>query len=331
LAYAKKKTLFGSYEGATMKTNLLFTRRVILPAMLVLLCGSTMGQVASAQSLFPVLSLNGPVASVTQGQATAVDKEVVVFGTKIHYVEAGTGPVVILLHGLGGSTQNWAFNIGPLSQKFRVIVPDQIGFGKSEKPFMNYRVGTYVDFLDQFCKELKIERASLVGNSMGGWVAAAYTIAYPQKVERLVLVDAAGYAPPADFDYRLLYGLNPSTREMMKQVAARVFYNKMFQSDALIDAAMAARISAGDGYTVNMLIESIRRGEDFLDKGIKTIKQPTLVVWGREDGLTPVADGQRFSKDIAGSTLLVFDECGHVPQFEKAAEFNAAVMKFLAP
>ena len=100
-------------------------------------------------------------------------KKSLIFGQKIHYVEAGSGPNVILLHGLGGSTQAWQFNIGPLAEKFHVFVPDQIGFGKSDKPLVNYRIRTYVDFLDQFCKQLKIERATLVGNSMGGWIAAA--------------------------------------------------------------------------------------------------------------------------------------------------------------
>lgn len=311
-----------------MKINV--TRRateVIVPALLLFFFGLGPAQAQVSNARIPVTTVI--TAAHTPTQNTPVEKEAVVFGTKIHYQEAGSGPVVILLHGLGGNSQNWALTVGPLAQKFRVIVPDQIGFGKSDKPFIHYRIGTYVDFLDQFCKQLKIERASLVGNSMGGWVAAAFTIAFPARVERLVLVDAAGYAPPANFDYRILYGLNPSTREGMKQVAAKVFYNKLFQSDALIDAAMAARFTAGDGYTITSMIESISRGEDFIDKGIKSIKQPTLVVWGRQDGLTPVADGERFKKDITNSTLLVIEECGHAPQFEKAAEFNAALLKFL--
>jgi 2-hydroxy-6-oxonona-2,4-dienedioate hydrolase len=311
-----------------MKTNL--TRRaieVVVPALLLFLAvGPVRAQLPQARS---ATSLVRSAPALSQNTSAPANKEVVVFGTKIQYLEAGSGPVVILLHGLGGSSQNWALNIAPLAQKFRVIVPDQIGFGKSDKPFIHYRIGTYVDYLDQFCKELKIERASLVGNSMGGWVGAAFTIAYPNRVDRLVLVDAAGYAPPANFDYRTLYGLNPSTRAGMKQVAALVFYNKLFQSDALIDAAMAARFTAGDGYTITSMIESITRGEDFLDNRVKTIKQPTLVVWGRQDGLTPLADGERFKKEIPSSTLLVIDECGHVPQFEKAAEFNAALLKFL--
>ena len=267
------------------------------------------------------------VAAVANAQTS---KEVLVFGQKIHYVEAGSGPTVILLHGLGGSTQVWQFNIAALAEKYHVVVPDQIGFGKSDKPLVNYRIRTYVDFLDQFCKQLKIERATLIGNSMGGWIAAMFTAAFPDRVDKLVLVDAAGYAPPKDFDTRTIYGLNPTTREGMKVLVAKVFYNKAFQTDAAIDLAMAARLSAGDGYTINSITESIIRGEDYLDNIVKTIKRPTLIVWGRQDGLLALADGERFNKDIAGSKLIVFDQCGHAPNVEKPGEFNAAVLKFLA-
>lgn len=256
-------------------------------------------------------------------------KEVLVFGQKIHYVEAGSGPTVILLHGLGGSSQAWQFNIGPLAEKFHVVVPDQIGFGKSDKPFVNYRIRTYVDFLDEFCRELKIERATLVGNSMGGWIAVMFAATFPERVDKLVLVDAAGYAPPKDFDMRTLYALNPTTKAGMKTLVAKVFYNQMFSTDIAIRQAMAARLAAGDGYTINSISESILRGEDFLDDVVKTIKRPTLIVWGRQDGLVPLAEGERFNKDIAGSKLIVIDQCGHVPNVEKPREFNAAVLKFL--
>jgi len=268
--------------------------------------------------------------TVLASQTAPVAKEVLVFGQKIHYVEAGSGPTVILLHGLGGSSQAWQYNIGPMAEKFHVVVPDQIGFGKSDKPLVNYRIRTYVDFLDQFCKQLKIERASLVGNSMGGWIAAAFTAAFPDRVDKLVLEDAAGYAPAKELDTRTFFGLNPTTREGMRVLVGKVFYNKMFQTDAAIDQAIAARLAAGDGYTINSITESIIRGEDFLDDTVKTIKRPTLIVWGREDGLVPLAEGERFNKDIAGSKMVVLDQCGHVPNIEKAAEFNAAVIKFLS-
>ena len=155
------------------------------------------------------------VASVTTlaQAAQPADKTATVYGAKIHYLEAGSGPAVILLHGLGGDGSNWAPTIAPLAAKFRVLVPDQIGFGRSDKPLLNYRVGTLVDFLDGFMKQVGVERASLVGNSLGGFAAAAYALAHPEKVDRLVLVDAAGFSLPKDFDPRTLNALNPSTRE----------------------------------------------------------------------------------------------------------------------
>jgi pimeloyl-ACP methyl ester carboxylesterase len=257
-------------------------------------------------------------------------KEVLVFGQKIQYVEAGSGPTVILLHGLGGSSQVWGFSIGPLAEKYHVIVPDQIGFGKSDKPFVNYRIRTYVDFLDQFCKQLKIERATLIGNSMGGWIAAMFTASFPDRVDKLVLVDAAGYTPPKDFDTRTLFDLNPTTRAGMKVLISKVFYNKAFQTDAAVDQSLTARLAAGDGHTIKSLTESIIRGEDFLDDIVKTIKRPTLIIWGRQDGLVSLAEGERFNKDIAGSKMIVIEQCGHVPHAEKPGEFNAAVLKFLA-
>ena len=252
------------------------------------------------------ISITASAQTTAAAQSAVADKSVTVYGVKIHYQEAGSGPAVILLHGLGGDVSNWAQTIGPLSQKYRVIVPDQIGFGRSDKPMINYRVGTLVDFLDGFYKELKLDRASLVGNSLGGWTAAAYALAHPEKVERLVLVDAAGFAITGDVDPRILNGLNPSTRDAVKQVMSLVFYNKqIYASDAAVDLLFARKMTAGDGYTIQRFIDSITRGEDVLDNRLGAVKQPTLIIWGREDGLTPIAMGERFKKEIPGS-----DACG---------------------
>ena len=278
-----------------------------------------------------LLLLSAVFASAQPAQTAPTPKQVVIFGQKIRYVEAGSGPAVILLHGLGGSSQSWTFTVAPLAEKFHVIVPDQIGFGTSDKPVINYRVRTYVDFLNELYKQLKIERATLVGHSMGGWIAATFTITFPEKVDRLVMADAAGYAPPANFDFKSLYGLNPSTREGMKELTAKVFFNKSFTTDAMVDQLLAQRMSAGDGYTINSLIESVGRREDFLDGVLDRIKVPTLIVWGREDGLVLLSDGERLQKEIANSKLIVFDRCGHFPQVEKAGEFNAALLEFLKP
>jgi 2-hydroxy-6-oxonona-2,4-dienedioate hydrolase len=263
--------------------------------------------------------------------AAPQDKSVMIFGAKIRYLEAGDAakPTVILLHGLGGNAENWAFTIPALAANYHVVAPDQIGFGKSDKPLLKYRVGTYADFLDKLMSELKIEKASLVGNSMGGWVAGLTAIKYPNRVEKIVLADAAGLLPK-EVDMNQIYQLNNSTRDEIRANLKLIFASPALQNnEALVDQFFTQRVMANDGYTINSLIESIKRREDFLDARLGEIKKPTLIVWGKQDGLLPLADGEKFNKGIANSEFVVFDNCGHVPQFEKAADFNKKVLEFL--
>jgi pimeloyl-ACP methyl ester carboxylesterase len=277
------------------------------------------------------LAILGLFAAGVCAQSAPQDKTIAVFGAKIRYLEAGdaTKPKVILLHGLGGSAENWQFTVPALAANYHVFAPDQVGFGKSDKLLLKYRVGTYVDFLDKFMAELKIERAHLVGNSMGGWVAGLTAIKYPNRVDRIVLADAAGLIP-ANVNADDIYQLNNSTRDEIRANMKRIFANPALQNnESLVDQFMLARVAANDGYTINSLIESIKRKEDFLNDRLGEIKKPTLIVWGKQDGLIPVSDAALFNKGIIGSQILLFDNCGHVPQIEKAAEFNKAVTDFL--
>ena len=271
------------------------------------------------------------LSAATFAQIAPQEKSATVFGAKINYVEAGDAknPTVVLLHGLGSSTVSWVLNVSALSQKYHVVALDQIGFGKSDKPMLKYRVGTYTDFLDKFLSEIKVEKATLIGNSLGGWVAADFALKYPNRVERIVLADAAGIKP-SDVNLNQIYALNYSTRDEVRRLVKLVFYNQtVFGSDAFIEESMRVRVAAGDGYTINSLIDSIKRDEDFLNGRLGGVRQPTLIVWGRQDGILPLADGERFDREIPNSTLVVFDQCGHVPQIEKAADFNQTVLKFL--
>ncbi len=302
------------------------------------LCGERVGKAKPvrtstgvAQNLWPIVLFLLMFSASALSQAIP-EKTAIVFGAKIFYVEFGDAakPTVVLLHGLGGSSANWTANTAALSQNYHVIALDQIGFGKSDKPLLKYRVGTYVDFLDKFMSELKIEKASLVGNSMGGWVAGLMAIKYPKRVEKIVLADAAGIMPPSINDADL-YQLNNSTRDEIRANLKRIFANPFLQNnEALVDQFMTARVASNDGYTINSLIESIKRKEDFLNDHLNEIKQPTLIIWGKQDGLLPLADATTFNKGIAGSELVIFDACGHVPQFEKAEDFNKTVLAFLA-
>ena len=271
-----------------------------------------------------------PCAAQEETTATPkIDKFVTVYGAKIHYVEAGSGAPVILIHGLADNVTIWDPVIPALAARFRVIALDQIGFGRSDKPLLNYRVSTPVDFLDGFLTELKIERASLVGNSLGGWVAAAYALAHPERVERLVLSDAAGYAALAKtMDSRALRALRVASRDDIRYLGPLAFHDKRFYQD--VDAAFKERVTAGDSYTVAQVLDSMIRGDDALDNKLQTLKQPTLVLWGREDKLIPLSFGEQFHREIVDSRLRIIDNCGHMPQLECPNEFSAAVLKFFS-
>jgi pimeloyl-ACP methyl ester carboxylesterase len=265
-------------------------------------------------------------------QATA-DKQIEVFGQQIHYLEAGAGPAVILLHGLGGDATNWAATIPALAKQYHVYAIDQIGFGQSAKPLIAYRVATLVDFLNGFYKQAGLTKATLVGNSLGGWTAAAFTLAYPDKVDKLVLVDAAGYSPERTglkITREALQVLNPATLADLKKSLSTIFYNKALLTDAAVEQFFAQKLKRGDGYTISQFLETVLAGQDYLDGKAKQIKAPTLLIWGRQDELTPLAMAEAFAQDIAGAEKAYLDKCGHVPQIECAGTFNTALLKFLS-
>lgn len=153
-------------------------------------------------------------------------------------------------------------------------------------------------------------------------------------MDKLVLVDAAGYSNKRwggpEITKELALGLNPATVADLKKSLSMIFYNKAMITDQFAETAFAAKLKRGDGYTINAFIDSVLRGEDYLDGKTSAIKAPTLVVWGREDALTPLGIGEAYAQDIPGAQKVVIEKCGHVPQLEKAAEFNPAVLKFLA-
>jgi pimeloyl-ACP methyl ester carboxylesterase len=267
------------------------------------------------------------------GQAAAQapqDKTVVVLGQTLHYWDVGSGPLIVLVHGLGSKKENdWGRAVGPLSQKYHVIALDQLGFGQSDKPLIDYSIQTYVDFLNEFLHELKIEKATLVGESLGGWISALYTLEastdkHMVPVERLVLVDAAGLKQD-----KPIPDLNPSTLAAQRKVLQVVFYDSSWVTDDLVKNDLADRIRSNISYTVHSILSSPALVSERLDGKLDGIHVPTLVVWGRQDELLPIASGERYSKEIAGAKFVSFDKCGHVPPVEKTGEFVAAVEDFV--
>jgi pimeloyl-ACP methyl ester carboxylesterase len=251
-----------------------------------------------------------------------------VHGHKLTYYEAGKGSPVILLHGLGADSHHWAANIDVLSQDFRVIALDQIGYGQSDKPLMRYTVENFSDYLHGFLLALKISKASLVGNSLGGWVALDFTIRHPQMVAKLVLVDAAGLRPAAALKWP------EGERKTLSPLNTHWFFdlmeaNKQWATTDLGPNAFERHVQNGDSYTVASSVAEMVTGHDFEDNKLAKVHVPTLIIWGRDDLLIPLAMGEQFHQSIAGSQMTVIDGTGHIPMLDKSAEFNQAVRKFL--
>src|SRR5436190_3755359 len=190
------------------------------------------------------------------GQGQPPDKTIAVFGQTIHYFDIGSGPVVVLLHGLGSRKEDWLPVLEPLAQKYRLLVPDQIGFGKSDKPLLDYTVQTYVDFLNEFLRQLKVEKVSLVGESLGGWISALYAVELSDgghliALDKLVLVDAAGLKQDAPIP-----NLNPSSLAAMRGLMESVFYDTSWLTEDALRKIFTDKLSVHDGYTVRSLLAS---------------------------------------------------------------------------
>jgi pimeloyl-ACP methyl ester carboxylesterase len=261
-------------------------------------------------------------------QSLPPQQTVLVHGRKIAYYEAGKGSTVILIHGLGADSRHWAANIDALAGNFQVIALDMIGYGQSDKPLMRYTAGNFSDYLHGFMQALKIPKASLVGNSLGGWVALDLAIRHPQMVEKLVLVDSAGLHPtvPLKMPEGGLKALSPLNTHWFFDLMEA---NKAWATTDLGPNSFERHVQNGDSYTVASTVAEIITGHDFEDKKLGKVHVPTLIVWGRDDLLIPLPMGEALHQGIAGSQMIVIDGTGHIPMVGKPVEFNQAVIKFL--
>jgi pimeloyl-ACP methyl ester carboxylesterase len=279
--------------------------------------------------LLIITALAVPCSGQTPGKQPE-EKTIAVFGQTIHYWDVGTGPVLVLVHGLGSEKmEDWGRVVAPLSEKYRVIALDQVGFGHSDKPLLDYRIQTYVDFLNEFLHELGVQKASLMGESLGGWISALYVIevsggAHLVPVEKLVLVDAAGLKQD-----KPIPNLNPSTLADMRKLMESVFYDTSWLTEEMLHKIFADKLAKHDGYTVHSILTGPALSSERLDGRLAEVHVPTLVVWGKQDSLLPIASGERYAAGIAGAKLVTFDKCGHVPPVEKTTEFVSAVEAFL--
>src|SRR5258708_510754 len=268
-------------------------------------------------------------AALAQPRAAAVGKAVTVLGFRLPSLEAGRGAPVVLLHGLGGDGSRWAPNIDPLAKDSHVFALDQIGFGESDKPLANYHTGMLAEFLVGFLKAVGAPKASLVGNSMGAGVALYTAAKYPQAVDRIVLADGGGYrsasagAPPA-MTLEALHRRqiqNAVTRDETREFFRILFHDKGFVTDKMVDDQLAMRLRSA--FTITKVQEAGEKGLGSLsEEEVRGVKAPTLIGWGKHDELANPAGADRLEQAIPGSKKGVIDNCGPMPQLEKADESN---------
>jgi len=257
-----------------------------------------------------------------------IEKTALVHGRRIAYVSSGEGEDVILLHGLGGSRLNWSGNLRALSARARVFALDQIGFGRSDKPPIAYTASEFADHLEGFMSAVGIARASLVGNSLGGEVAMRLALRSPGRVSRLVLVASGGMRRNEEErteDAEDSFSTLDETRAHLESF----FHDAGLVTEDLVRFTFENQNRYGDAETIRRF--GARRAiEPPLDEpDLAGIAAPTLVLWGRQDRVTPLSLGERISRAIPGARLVVIEECGHLPQIEKGAEFNRIVLEFL--
>lgn len=271
------------------------------------------------------------------------DRWIDVGGIRTRYWQVGeSGPWLLLLHGLGGYAENWLCNVGPLSRRHRVLALDMVGFGRTGKPPIRYTLPRMAWFAHDFLRRLGVGRASVVGLSMGGGVSLQFAIQFPERLDRLVLVDSAGLGVGGGFGLRLmsvpLLGELIATRGQASLGIAmrRSVYDPRLVTPPMIDlnhrmnnqpGSRAALLSALRGVATPFGLRAAVHHD--IARHLPRMQQPTLIVWGRNDPIVPVAHAVAAARAMPRARLEVFERCGHLPPFEHADAFNRLVEEFL--
>ncbi len=238
-------------------------------------------------------------------------------GYRLHYFEAPStnkvsGTPLVLVHGLGARGEDWAKMMPALAAHgFHVYAPDLLGYGRSERPDVDYSISTEEDVVVKFMQTMHLVRSDVGGWSMGGWVSMKLALDHPELVDRLVIYDSAGIYFPATFGPDLFIPADAAgIAHLMKMLSPHPH-----EVPGFVDAAIVRRL-AGNGWVVNRSMVAMTDGRDLLDFRLHDLKQPTLVVWGAKDELIPLSVGKRIHELIPNSSLLVVDGCGHLAPAE---------------
>jgi len=252
---------------------------------------------------------------------------------KTRYFEAGSGPPVLLLHGVGytGGGDLWLLNIGPLSQRFRVIAPDFLGWGLGDRLDVEYSFAYLVDFVRELQDALGIDRSHVVGHSMGGWIASLFAYESPNRVDKLVLISSGGtrtrtipemteFQPPDRLAVvRLLEGFFGGTEVDIEQMADEAMA-KMQRPEAL--ESYRKILKHMNTPTHRARYNTLRR--------LAKVRVPTMIVWGDRDDVNAVEMAYATKEVMPHARLEVLADTGHMLPMQRAAELNRLLLDFLS-
>ncbi len=267
-------------------------------------------------------------------------------GHRVSYQCGGAGPVLVLIHGITGSSDQWAAAADVLTDSFTVVAPDLLGHGLSAKPRGDYSLGAYASATRDLLVALGHQRATIVGHSLGGGVAMQFAYQFPERCERLVLVSSGGLGR----DVHLL--LRAATLPGAELVLPLVVNRRLAAVGGAVGRALsrlklrpsADLVEMGHGYasladpharlaflhTLRAVIDPSGQRVDATDRLYLARHLPTLVVWGAADSIIPVAHADRAHQAMPGSRLEVFEGAGHFPQIDQPVRFARLLADFTA-
>jgi len=251
-------------------------------------------------------------------------------GNKIRYLESGNSKkTLVLIHGLGASAERWSQVIPLFAEQFRVVVPDLIGFGYSDKPLVDYTPAFFLDFLEKFFVATNIDRPNIIGSSLGGQLSAEYASSHSQNIEKLVLVSPAGamkQSTPA-LDAYIMAALYPND-----QSAKNAFQMMEASGDDVEDEIVngfVERMRLPNAKLAFMSTVLALKNSELITLKLPSILVPTLIIWGSNDPVIPINYADDFVSSIQDCRFFRMDDCGHTPYVQDPTVFASKVLEFL--
>lgn len=256
------------------------------------------------------------------------NRDVQVAGHRLHYEVEGpaSGPVVVLVHGLGASAEDWRALAPYLVQAgYRVYMPDLLGYGRSDKPAnFSYSVEDEAGIVAGFLDALHLRQVDLGGWSMGGWIVQLVAAEHPERIRRLMILDSAGLYARPDWDTSLF---TPTTPEQLSELYALLQPHPQPVPGFVVRDIL--RVSRERRWIMQRAMSSMLTGRDVTDSLLPQLKMPVLIVWGSLDQITPLELGEKMHRLIPQSELAVIPGCGHLAPLQCASQIGPRMVAFV--